>query len=226
MGGGRKFLIESLINTVIQDDCLNVMKSMPDKCVDIVLTDPPYGIGRDGQKLSICKNPKHNRKQHNFKGWDANIHDKEYFDEIFRISKNQIIFGGNYFTKYLIPQKGWIVWDKGQYGLTMSDGELIFTSLNIPLRILKYNRVELLKDNTEHPTQKPRKLIQDILQNYSEPGMTIFDPFAGSGTTAIACLETGRNYILVEKEPEYVEIINKRIDTWKEQGRLFPAHVI
>jgi DNA modification methylase len=77
-----------------------------------------------------------------------------------------------------------------------------------------------------HPTQKPELVFKKCILNYSQPGMTIFDPFAGSGTTAIACLETGRNYILVEKEMDYVEIINKRISTWKEQGRLFPAHVI
>ena len=151
---------------------------------------------------------------------------KKYFDEIIRISKNQIIFGGNYFIEFLTNSSCWIVWDKDNTG-NFADCELAWTNFKTAVRKIKFRWNGLLQENMKdkeerfHPTQKPVALFQWILNNYSTPGMTIFDPFAGSGTTAIACLETGRNYILIEKEKDYIDIINKRIATWKEQGRLF-----
>ena len=103
---------------------MDIMKDIPDGFFELGLIDPEYGIGMDGQKLSICKNLKHNRKNHIRKDWDNKIPDKKYFDELVRISQNQIIWGGNYFTEHLYPTKAWVIWDKGQYGLTMSDGEM------------------------------------------------------------------------------------------------------
>jgi site-specific DNA-methyltransferase (adenine-specific) len=197
---------------------------MPDKCVDIVLTDPPYmedieeykgmqkrlhGVTEAGQYA----NTKYFKKP-----------DPIYFDEIFRISKNQIIFGVNHYEQYW--GSGLIIWDKNVHG-QYNHAELAYQSLSNSVRIFHYTWSGMLQENMKdkekrfHPTQKPIALFQWILQKYSSPGTTIFDPFAGSGTTAIACLETGRNYILIEKEPDYVEIINKRIATWKEQGRMF-----
>ena len=225
-------MVESLKNTVIQGDCLDVMKSMPDKCIDLVLTDPPYGIGESKKKRENTvsdkwKNPY--KKIHDVKEWDTKKPAAEYFEEIKRISKNQIIWGGNYFIENLYSTMCWLFWDKKNGNSDFSDGEIAWTSFNSGVRKFSWLWNGFQKEKPEerfHPTQKPLALFQWILQNYSQPGMTIFDPFSGSGTTAIACLETGRNYILVEKEPEYVDIINKRIDMWKEQGRLFPAHVI
>lgn len=118
-------------NVVYNCDCLQLMKEMVKQgiVVDWLITDPPYGIGIDGQKLSICSNPKHNRKQHNQKNWDNKIPPKEYFDLMFKVSKNQVIWGANYFCEYLMKGfKGWIIWDKGQRGLTMSDCEIAFVS--------------------------------------------------------------------------------------------------
>src|SRR5574344_165690 len=173
------------INKIYNADCLELMKQLPDKCIDLVLTDPPYGIGIDGQKQQFCKKPKHNRKLHAKKAWDNQIPSKEYFDEIFRISKNQIICGAKYFNEYLEQgHKGWIIWDKGQHGLTMSDCEIIYTSFDCPTRVIVMNRCELIKDFTEHPTQKPLKLIKQILERHSEEGQLILDCFSGSGTTA------------------------------------------
>lgn len=200
------------LNQIIHGDCLEVMKTFPDKSVDLVLTDPPYGLGIDGQSLSVSSNPKHNRKAHEFLGWDSGIPSKEYFDEMFRISKNQIIWGGNYFLQHLSEgHKGWIVWDKGQHGLTMSDGELAYSSFDRPLRIMTYNRVEILKDGAVHPTMKPLELFREILSKYSEEGMTILDPFGGSCTTAVACKQLKRNYICIEKEAKYVAICHERL---------------
>lgn len=211
-------MIESLVNTVINDDCLNVMRQLPDKCIDFVLTDPPYGIGEDGGKNRRMQS------KHKKLNWDKKP-DKIYFQEIKRISKNQIIWGGNYFTDFLYPSSCWLCWDKKLYNSDFSDFELAWTSFNSGCKIFikckNGGNIKLFKESHQHPTQKPVSLFQWILQNYSTPGMTIFDPFAGSGTTAIACLETGRNYILVEKEKEYFDIINNRIDTWKSQLRMF-----
>lgn len=160
--------MQELINKIICNDCLGIMKQMPDKSIDLVLTDLPYGLGIDGQKRSISRNPKHNRKEHKFMGWDDAVPKKEYFDEIFRVSRNQIIWGGNYFVKHFTEgHKGWIVWDKGQRGLTMSDGELAYSSFDKALRIYTYNRVELLKDGSFHPTMKPLQLIKKCLSENS-----------------------------------------------------------
>lgn len=116
-----------MISKVENIDCMLGMSQYPDKFFDLAIVDPPYGIGIDGQKRSINKNPKHNRKLHEHKGWDNEIPDSLYFDELFRVSKHQIIWGGNYFIENLYPTKGWIFWFKGQTDLTMSDGELAWT---------------------------------------------------------------------------------------------------
>jgi len=224
-------MVHNMINTVHCMDCLDFMKSMPDKCVDLVLTDPPYGIGEDGlsnhSRGCLAATTKFSNKQ-----WDKTIPTKEYFDEMQRVSKEQIIFGGNYFIEYLRSTPCFLVWDKDNGKSDFADCELAWCSYKTAVRKFKYKWQGMLQENMKekekrfHPTQKPVALFTWILNNYSTSGMTIFDPFAGSGTTAIACLETGRNYILVEKEPEYIKIINKRIEVWKEQGRLFPAHVV
>ena len=114
-----------MISEVYNCDCLEYMKSLPDKYFDLTIADPPYGIGISGQKECVCKNPKHNRKFHIEKGWDKIIPSKSVFAEMQRVSKNLIIWGANYFLEHLNEaHKGWICWYKGQQGLTMSDCEL------------------------------------------------------------------------------------------------------
>jgi len=201
------------LNKIYCWDCLEVMKQIPDKSIDLVLTDPPYGIWIDWQKESISNNPKHNRKWYEFLGRDSWIPSKEYFDEIFRISKNQIIRWGNYFVKHLSEWHKWrLVWDKWQHWLTMSDCELAYSSFDKPTRIFIKNRVEIQTDWAAHPTQKPLDLIKRCLENYSEKWMTILDPFLWSWTTAVACKNTWRNFIWIEMSQEYVDIAKKRID--------------
>ena len=201
------------LNKIICADSLEIMKKLPDNCIDLVLTDPPYWIGIDWQKRSINKNnPKANRKEYEFMGWDNNIPSKEYFDEIFRISKNQIIWGWNYFVKYLEEwHKGWLMWDKWQHWLTMSDWELAYTSFDKPLRVYTLNRVYLQKDQPKHPTQKPKELFKWCLENYSKEWDIILDCFWWSWTTAVACIETNRKYIVIEKEKKYCDIAEKRV---------------
>ena len=212
--------MKNKMNKIHNIDCLEFMKQVPDNYFDLVLTDPPYGIGIDGKKESLNNsNPQANRKAHDFKGWDNESPHKEYFDEMFRISKNQIIWGANYFVDKLQGNtKGWIVWDKGQHGLTMSDCELCFTSFQRPTRIITFNRVEIQIDGSVHPTQKPLRLFKDILRDLAGEG-TVFDPFIGSGTTAIACKSLGLDWCGCELEADYVEIANKRLEA--VQGSLF-----
>lgn len=212
------------IDKVYNMDCLDGMRLMKEQGIkaDWCITDPPYGIGIDGQKLSINKNPKHNRKAFEHKGWDNSIPDKSIFDLILTTSINQIIFGANYFNQYL-PQgkKGWVIWDKGQRGLTMSDCELIYTSTDNPTRIYTCNRVELLKDGTIHPTQKPLKLIYKLLEIHTKEGDLILDPFMGSCTTAVACYKMNRHYIGFELDKEYFALGQKRLQEVQNQISIF-----
>lgn len=196
--------------TIINADCLEYMKTLPDKSFDLCLTDPPYGIGIDGQKLSYAANPKHNRKYHEFGGWDDEIPSKEYFDEVFRVSRNQIIWGGNYFVKYLTEgHKGWVVWDKGQHGLTMSDCELAYSSFDFPTRVFVFNRYLIKQDGAQHPTQKPEELMRWCIE--LSGAQTILDPFMGSGTTLVAAKYLGRSATGIEISEKYCEIARKRL---------------
>ncbi len=199
------------ISEVYNMDCMEYMKDIPDKFFDLAVVDPPYGIGIDGQKLSINKNPKANRKEHNHKGWDNSIPPESYFDELRHVSKNRIIWGANYFVSNLNEgTKGWIVWYKGQKGLTMSDCELAFSSFNNPTRIVEINRVQLLKEGTIHPTQKPIKLYQWILNNYAETGDKILDTHLGSGSSRIAAYKLGFDFYATEIDKEYFEAQEQR----------------
>lgn len=203
-------------------DCMDGMKQFPDKFFDLAIVDPPYGLGIDGQKESISKNPKHNRKQHIRKSWDSSIPDKDYFYELFRVSKNQIIWGANYFVKYLnTGTKGWIVWDKGQHGLTMSDCELAFSSFNCPTRVKIINRVELLNEGTIHPTQKPIKLYEWLLNNYAKPGDKILDTHVGSASSLIACHKLGFEYVGFELDTDYFKAASDRLAAVEAQSSIF-----
>lgn len=203
-------------------DCMEGMKQFPDKFFDLAIVDPPYGLGIDGQKESISKNPKHNRKQHIRKSWDSSIPDKDYFYELFRVSKNQIIWGANYFVKYLnTGTKGWIVWDKGQHGLTMSDCELAFSSFNCPTRVKIINRVELLNEGTIHPTQKPIKLYEWLLNNYAKPGDKILDTHVGSASSLIACHKLGFEYVGFELDTDYFKAALDRLAAVEAQSSIF-----
>ena len=167
-------------------DCMDLMKQTPDNYYSIALVDPPYGIGISGQK-EVKKGKKSDRKLHKQKNWDNAIPSKEYFNELFRISKNQIIWGANYFVEHLTSgHKGWIVWDKMQHGLTMSDCELAYSSFDYPTRVWYKNRCVLKEQKTIHPTEKPIGLYDWILKNYAKQGDKILDTHFGSGSIALA----------------------------------------
>jgi site-specific DNA-methyltransferase (adenine-specific) len=204
-------------------DCMEYMATLPDKAFDLAIVDPPYGIGVDGQKERYdFKNPKHSRKAHAKKDWDKEIPPQEYFDELFRVSKNQIIWGANYFVKYLHEgHKGWIVWDKGQHDLTMSDCELAYSSFDVPTRVFVKNRVVLKKEGTIHPTQKPVALYKWILSRYAKPGDKILDTHLGSGSSRIAAYDMGFDFVGCEIDKQYFELQEKRFAEHTSQLSLF-----
>jgi DNA modification methylase len=176
-----------------------------------IVTDPPYGIGIDGQKESVCKNPKHNRKAHAFMGWDSERPSKTLFESLVAMRCPAAIFGGNYFADMLPASRGWIYWSKGQDGLDMSDGELAWTSTDKPLRCVTVNRAAL--HGSVHPTQKPVEVIAFAIQYVEAASGPIYDPFLGSGTTLIAAEQLGRKCYGMEISPQYCDVIVKRWET-------------
>jgi site-specific DNA-methyltransferase (adenine-specific) len=216
--------MQDLINKIHNADCLEFMKQLPDKSIDLVLTDPPYGIDYGGQ-LKGKGDGNGGIDKNGWKSWEAPTWDKEkptkeFFEEIFRISKNQIIWGGNYFN--LPISMGWLVWNKGQRNFSLADGELAWTSFNKALRIFDYSRGEQLAEETRiHPTQKPLALIKWCLDIRSSENDLILDCFSGSGTTAIACSELKRNFICIEKDKQYYEASCQRLENYNKQLKLF-----
>lgn len=207
--------------TITNEDNMDLMARYPDNYFDLAIVDPPYGIGRSGQNETFTKNTKHKRKHHQEKEWDSSIPTKKYFDELFRVSKNQIIWGANYYPQYLTGSMGWVFWDKGQ-DLTMSDGELAYTSFEKALRRVIINRGQLMVDGgTIHPTQKPIKLYKWLLDKYAKPGDKILDTHLGSGSIAIACHDYGFELTACELDKDYYNNAIQRIKNHTNQQKLF-----
>jgi len=201
-----------------QGDCMEAMAKMPDKAYDLAIVDPPYGIGADGNKASTGGHG--GRKAHDIKNWDSSRPDGVYFQELFRVSRNQIIWGANYYPEKLTPSMGWIVWDKGQR-INQSDGELAFSSFDRALRICNMNRVELLIEGTIHPTQKPVALYKWLLSRYAKPGDKILDTHGGSMSIACACWDMGFDLDLWELDKDYYKAGVERFNNYKRQILMF-----
>jgi DNA modification methylase len=185
------------IDTIICGDCLPYLQEMESKSIDLVLTDPPYGI-------SISSNPFRQKFQKD--DWDNFTPTKEYFDEIFRVSKEQIIWGGNYFD--LPASQCFYVWDKVQpRTFSSSMCEMAWVSKQSPAKLFKKRVIDFKK---YHPTTKPLELMAWCISFFPEAKI-ILDPFAGSGTTCVAAKRMGRHFIGIEQEPQYVDIANMRI---------------
>lgn len=210
------------MNEIILGDCLDYMRTLPDKCFDLVLTDPPYGIGEANGK-NKSRGYLDPARDYGKKDWDAAAPSKEYFDEMRRVSKNQIIFGGNYFAEYLTNSPCWIAWNKLNGASDFADCELAWTSFKSAVRLFEYQWNGMLqgekkyKEERLHPTQKPLPLFLWLLEKYSTPGQTVLDPFSGSGTTAIAAHRLGRQFVCVEKDAEYYEASVERLRKEREQ---------
>jgi DNA modification methylase len=201
--------------TLYLGDCRDVLPRLEPVCS--IVTDPPYGIGKDGQKRTTGGNG--GRKAYEFKGWDAERPEREIFDALLKLSDDIIIWGGNYFADILPATGKWLVWDKGQR-INQSDGELAWTSHAGALRIKVLNRVELMTDGAEHPTQKPLRLMKWCLNQTRNDG-SVLDPFMGSGTTGVAAVLMGRDFIGIERDPAYFNIACKRIERAQRQGDFF-----
>ena len=195
-------------------DCLPFMKQCKDNQFDLAIVDPPYGIGMDG-------NNNWSGSKHEVKDWDNDAPSKEYFNELMRISKNQIIWGANHFISRMpIDSKCWIIWDKKNDGFSFADAEMAWTSFDTAVRFFRYHRGQQT-DKRIHPTQKPRELYRWILKKYANEGDLIFDSHLGSGSIAIACDDLGFDLVGLEIDKDYFDKANKRIEVYRKQPRLF-----
>jgi len=197
-------------------DCIEFMKTKPDKHYDLAIVDPPYGINfaktHTGKGWTVRES----------KDWDKEIPPPEYWEQLFRISKNQIVWGGNYMTEFLPPSMGWIFWDKGQRDFSLADGELAWTSFNKALRVYEYSRAKLNNNRGGlHPTEKPIDLYRWILQKYAKEGDKILDTHGGSMTIAHACDKEGFDLDICELDKEYFEVGLKRYNEYKQQLTMF-----
>jgi len=191
-------------------DCLEVLPTLPK--VDAVITDPPYGIaatwkGGSGHGWGKAREEGVLRNE-----WDAEVPDAEVFDLIRSCSKEQIIWGGNYFN--LPPSRCWFVWNKPERNFTLAEAELAWTNRDNIVRVYDGPRSD---PGREHPTQKPVALMEWCV---AKTKGAVLDPFMGSGTTGVACMNLGRSFIGIEREPKYFDIACRRIEDAQRQGRL------
>jgi site-specific DNA-methyltransferase (adenine-specific) len=224
--------------TITNEDNMLLMARYPNNYFDLAIVDPPYGIGfdrenptmsagvrKDGtkRKKETWSNPK--EKGYTKKNWDKQTPTEEYWNQLMRVSKNQIIWGGNYFSDYLKPHGGWIVWDKGvAEGMSLSQAELAWNSCLNSIRIVKVLWAGYKKANNEnriHPTQKPVDLYKWILDKYAKQGDKIIDTHLGSGSIAIACHDYGFDLTACELDKEYFDLAIKRITEHQSQTKLF-----
>lgn len=222
------FNFDEIRNSIINDDCLNIMRDIPDKYFELAIVDPPYNVGASdgnfgrGPKGGYRKDLKH-YANHNI------TPDKKYFDELFRISQNQIIWGSNYYPEFL-KHNGAIVWIKKDYNFgILSDAEIAYNSNNKMVQIFRYNWSGFNKGNNSkdekvsiiHPNQKPVALYRWLLINYAKPGDKIIDTHSGSGSCAIACLLEKHDFLAIEKDVDYWKASVERYETEISQGKLF-----
>jgi len=208
---------------LIHGDCMEYMATLKDNEFDLAVVDPPYGLN---MAKSFSENGSRNCKdwgKYEYKEWDTNVPNQQYFDELMRVSKNQIIWGGNYFIdKIKTPSQGWIVWNKGQRNFTLADGELAWTSFDKALRILDMSRRSALDENRKtggmfHPTKKPVGLYQWIFDKYAQKGWRILDTHLGSGSSAIAAHDCGLEFVGVELDGDYFHAAKERLETHQRQ---------
>lgn len=200
---------------LILGDCLQVMSMLGR--FDAVVTDPPYGIdyGRAG---GFSATHGWGQWRENV-AWDAERPTREAFKAILACSKEQIIWGGNYFADLLPPTMRWLSWDKGQRDFSLADFELAWTSQQKAARAFEYARGKAVKDGKVHPTQKPVALMEWCL-GFLPDAKTVLDPYAGSGTTLVACQRLGRSGTGIERDPDYFEAMCRRVDEAARQPDL------
>jgi len=211
---------------VYLEDCVKALKRFNDKHFDLAIVDPPYGIGEDGLK-NHSRGKATKATKYTPKNWDKEPPQQEYFEELFRVSKNQIIFGANHFIERINKNSScWIVWNKLNTG-DFADCELAWTSFNTAVRKFDFMWNGMLqgdmknKENRIHPTQKPVKLYDWILAKFAKESDLILDTHLGSGSSRIAAYKGGFNFVGFEIDKEYYEKQEKRFNDFKSQLRLF-----
>lgn len=199
----QKLWPDDYIGQILNMDCLEAMRGMPDGCVDLVITDPPYGLNT---KMSSGGTWAINPIYDDVPDWDIKVSQK-YIKELFRVSKSQIIWGGHL---YKLPiSRCWLAWIKNESMPTMGDFELAWTSFDKVSKCFKERRNP--DGKRIHPTQKPVSLMAWCIKNYSNENDLIFDPFAGSGTTCVAAQALGRQFIGIDISAKYCEIARERL---------------
>jgi len=182
-------------------DCMEFMKEIPDNYYELAIVDPPYGINfaktHTGKGWTVREN----------KDWDKERPNQEYFNELFRVSNNQIIWGANYMTEFLPPSQGWIFWDKGQRNFSLADGELAYSSFNRALRVFTLSRGAMNAEipNKFHPTTKPIQLYRWLLEKYAKNDWKVLDTHGGSMTIGQACMDMNFDIDIMEIDKEYFD---------------------
>jgi site-specific DNA-methyltransferase (adenine-specific) len=217
--------------TITNEDNMLLMARYPDKYFDLAIVDPPYGINHANKAGKMAGqqfgNAAAKKRNYTSKDWDIAIPTKEYFNELMRVSKNQIIWGGNYFSEFLPSSSAWVVWDKDNGDNNFSDCELAWSSFAYGLRMKKITWNGMIqydmknKEDRFHPTQKPIKLYKWILDKYAKQGDKILDTHLGSGSIAIACHDYGFDLTACELDKEYFDQAMKRINNHMAQTQLF-----
>ena len=205
---------------ITNEDNMKLMARYEDNYFDLAIVDPPYGINASEMTMGSGKNKKYKKG----KKWDKETPTNEYFLELQRVSKNQIIWGGNYFSEKLNPSRCYIFWDKGINGdCDFADGELAWCSFDKVLRIAPIRYKGFLgADNVRiHPTQKPVKLYEWLLMNYAKEGYKILDTHLGSGSIALACHNLNFDLTACELDKDYYDTAIKRINQHKAQLTIF-----
>lgn len=199
-------------------DCMEYMKTQPDNAFDLAIVDPPYGIGAGRMNMGKGKE----KKWKSGKSWDDAVPSDSYFEELFRVSGRQVVWGGNYFS--LPATGGWLFWDKMRgKDVSFADGELAWTSFlsvlkKAPIRYDGFIGADVLRI---HPTQKPVKLYQWLLENYAKPGQRILDTHLGSGSSAIAAHYFGCDFVGCEIDEDYFKAASDRFSRETRQVAMF-----
>ncbi len=201
-------------STVFNEDCMTVMARYPDKYFDLAIVDPPYSLNIENSGTMF-------KKFGETKGWDANPPTSDYWQELQRVSKNQIVWGGNYFIEKLKNTKCIIWWDKMNGTNMMADGEMAWTSFDKHSKRFQMHHFSSGYDNKIHPCQKPTKLYEWCLQNFAEQGQSILDTHVGSGSSRIAANKNGFEFVGAEIDKDYFEAQEARFKDFTSQLRLF-----
>lgn len=205
--------------TSLLSDCMEFMKDVPDKYFELAIVDPPYGLG-------LSNKSKYTNKSLTIyipKDWDNSIPNKDYFNELFRVSQNQVIWGGNYFTELIPASRSWIFWDKKNCINNYSDGELAWTSFDRVTKKVEIQQAGFLRSDPIriHVTQKPIKLYEWVLMNYAKKGDKILDTHLGSGSSRIAAYNLGFEFIGTEMDEDYYKSQEDRFKDHISQLTLF-----